>query len=319
MAPSPPPLPTPAAKPSRGDAAGPAMSRASNRLVAAPPFLHRFGRAPLPPDHPDALINDVIHHRMIDPDWSVLERRFVDKRTAKAAAQEAFADLRVPETRAVIPVETVRSPQHLFETLRPFLGTDTIAKPTHASGGVTFLRDLADPADLRPLYELASVDYASLLREMQYWRLPRHIIVETMVPTDAPGPSDDYKFHCIHGQPLLCQIDHGRFGQPWSRLFRVPDFTPMHEGDGLTAPVGFARAARDRLDTMIAAARALSSPFPFVRVDLYDGRDGVYFGELTFTPAASLGIAPSSEGVHRENATHHIYSRTLMDALNARP
>ena len=68
---------------------------------------------------------------------------------------------------------------------------------------------------------------------------------------------------------------------------------------------------------MIDAARALSAPFDFVRVDLYDGADGIYFGELTFTPAAALGIAPAAAGVDRVNPTHRRYSDTLMQALDA--
>lgn len=292
------------------------MTRAGNHRIAGPHFARKFGRWPLPPGHADALINDVIFDRMIDPDWSPLQRRFVDKETAKVEAQRRFPAVLVPETLLVIPVETLRSVDHLFEMLRPFIGTDAIAKPTHASGGTVFLRDLARPAGLNTLYELALRDYASILREMQYWGLERKIIVEAMVPTRSMAPPDDCKFHCIHGEPLLCQIDHGRFGHAWSRLFRVPDFAPMHEGDGLKPPAGFTPAASDRLATMVAIARALAAPFAFVRVDLYDGRDGVYFGELTFTPAASLGIAPSAAGVHEESETHRIYSRTLMDALS---
>ena len=292
------------------------MTRAANHRVAPVPFERKFGRAPLPPRHPDALINDVIYDRMIDPNWSASQRAFVDKQRAKAEAQRRFPALHVPETLAVMPVETLISPERLFDRLRPHIGTHAVAKPTHASGGVVFLRDLVDPASLRDLYDLASIDYAAILREMQYWRLPRKIIVETLIPAHRPGPPDDYKFHCIHGEPLLCQIDHGRFGHPWSRLFRVPQFDPMDENDGLTAPKGFAMATRNRLDMMIAAARALSAPFAFVRVDLYDGRDGVYFGELTFTPAASLGIAPSSAGVCRISPTHRMYSRILTDALD---
>ena len=42
------------------------------------------------------------------------------------------------------------------------------------------------------------------------------------------------------------------------------------------------------IDAAFAYADRLSAPFPFVRTDLYlvDGK--VYFGELTFTPAAAL-------------------------------
>lgn len=295
------------------------MTRAFNHVIAGAHFARRFRRWPLPAHDPRALINDVIFDRMIDPDWSVLQRAFVDKETAKAEAQRLAPGIAAPTTLAIIPIEAVASVAHLFDLLRPFIGTAAIAKPAHASGAVTFLRDLAGPADLAALYGLATADYASILREMQYRGLPRKIIVEAMIPTPVAGPPDDYKFHCIHGEPLVCQIDHGRFGRSWNRLYRVPDFAPMHDGDGLHAPAGFVMAAPDRLATMVAAARALSAPFAFVRVDLYDGSDAVYFGELTFTPAAALGIAPSAAGDHEESETHRIYSRILMDALAAAP
>ncbi|MET0268856.1 MAG: ATP-grasp fold amidoligase family protein [Sphingomonas sp.] len=292
------------------------MTRAFNHLIAGAYFHRRFERWPLPVQDPEATINDVIFSRMIDSRWSTLERGFVDKETAKHAARRLAPDLRVPETLAVFPMEAVRSVEHLFAMLHPFAGTDAIAKPAHASGGVTFLRDLAKPVDVYGLHQLASVDYATILREMQYHGLPRKIIVERMVP-DGDVPLDDYKFHCIRGEPLVCQVDHDRFGAAWSRLLHAADFAPMDADDGLVPPDGFRLPAPDRLAAMLSAARALAAPFEFVRVDLYDGADGVYFGELTFTPAASLGIAPSSAGDHRENATHRRYSRIMMDALRA--
>jgi hypothetical protein len=39
---------------------------------------------------------------------------------------------------------------------------------------------------------------------------------------------------------------------------------------------------------MIMIASRLSSAFDFVRVDLYNVRGKIYFGELTFTPVAGL-------------------------------
>jgi hypothetical protein len=89
----------------------------------------------------------------------------------------------------------------------------------------------------------------------------------------------------------------------------------MHDGDGLRSPETYVEPPPDRLKTMISAARALAAPFEYVRVDLYNGLDGVFFGEMTFTPAASLGIAPSSRGDHKDSPTHHVYSRIIMDAV----
>jgi hypothetical protein len=43
-----------------------------------------------------------------------------------------------------------------------------------------------------------------------------------------------------------------------------------------------------KLSKMIEIAENLSKGFTFVRVDLYYSNDSIYFGELTFTPAAGL-------------------------------
>lgn len=291
------------------------LTRPFNHLIAGTVFAQKFGRWPLPENDPAASVNDLIFGRMIDPHWSALQRALVDKTTAKQEAQRLCPSLNVPETLLVIPAEQVRSQQDLYERLESFIGTEVIAKPSHASGGTVFLRDGIAPNDLRKLYELGTFDYAGIMREMQYWQLPRNVIVEALIPTKGAAVPDDYKFHCIHGEPLLCQVDHARFGRSWSRLFRVPGFEPMDPRDGLTTPVGYTLPHDDRLAEMTSAARALAAPFDYVRVDLYDGSDGLYFGELTFTAAASLGIAPSAAGCHRETPTHREYSRTLMKAF----
>ena len=288
--------------------------RAFNHLIAGTYFERRFGRWPISPRQPGASINDYIFDRMIGDQWSARHRSFVDKDTAKREARRAVPGIRIAETLAVIPMRAIGSVNQLYECLQPFIGTDTIAKPAHSSGAATFLRGVRSPGDLRVLHDLASLDYAFCMREMQYLGLPRQIIVETLVPTATGAPSD-YKFHCVGGEPLLCQIDHARFGAPWSRLFRVPDFRAMDPDDGLVPPADFALPTAEQRASMIAAARALAAPFDFVRVDLYLGADGIYFGELTFTPAASLGVAPAAAGDHAENSTHHIYSRIMMDAL----
>ena len=42
---------------------------------------------------------------------------------------------------------------------------------------------------------------------------------------------------------------------------------------------------------MIEVASDLSHPFPFVRVDFYDGIETPVFGEMTFTPAGGISLA----------------------------
>ena len=45
----------------------------------------------------------------------------------------------------------------------------------------------------------------------------------------------------------------------------------------------------DNLTDMIKVAEELSKGFKFLRVDLYNVKDKIYFGELTFYTAAGMG------------------------------
>lgn len=45
----------------------------------------------------------------------------------------------------------------------------------------------------------------------------------------------------------------------------------------------------DNLTDMIKVAEELSKGFKFLRVDLYNVKGRIYFGELTFYPAAGMG------------------------------
>ena len=45
-----------------------------------------------------------------------------------------------------------------------------------------------------------------------------------------------------------------------------------------------------KLEKMIEIASKISKGFPFVRVDLYDIKGKIYFGEMTFTPAAGFNF-----------------------------
>lgn len=290
-------------------------TRGFNHLVAGAQFAHRFQRWPLPVSDPHALINDYIFNRMIDPAWTRLEHAMVDKATAKLEAARLAPGLEAPRTVAVIPMEGIACAEALYQALEPFAGLPAIAKPAHASGSVVMLRDLRSARQLEALFALSVMDYSLVLREMQYHGLRKQIIVEMLVDTASGQSPDDYKFHCVDGVPIVCQVDHSRFGSPWSRLLRLPDLEPFDPADGLAWPSTYRRPAPERIASMIRAARALSEPFQFVRVDLYDGRDGIFFGELTFSPAAALGIAPSAQGDHALNPTHIAYSNAMMSAL----
>lgn len=123
--------------------------------------------------------------------------------------------------------------------------------------------------------------------ELQYRHIPRRIVGEKLLGHhDVPA---DYKIYCFHGKPV-CTLACCQREQGWPRFyFFDSDWNLMRlTKDGKKAAPDFTLPRPTHFSEMMEYARRLSTPFPFVRVDLYDTEDGVVFGELTFTPSACL-------------------------------
>lgn len=125
--------------------------------------------------------------------------------------------------------------------------------------------------------------------ELQYKNIPKKIIVEKYLEDGNGELPQDYKFYCFHGRAYCVMLCEGR-AQGWPKFYFFDrDFKLLRiNHDSQKAPEGFSLPKPKGLDEAFKYADALSAGFPFVRADFYivDGR--VYFGELTFTPAAAL-------------------------------
>ena len=65
-------------------------------------------------------------------------------------------------------------------------------------------------------------------------------------------------------------------------------------------PAGKATTPRPtQLARMLEIANILSADFPFVRVDLYEVNEKIYFGELTFSPTGGVFAAYSNEFIEK--------------------
>jgi len=117
-----------------------------------------------------------------------------------------------------------------------------------------------------------------LSREYQYKQIKPAIICEEMIGFNIY----DYKFFCFYGEPKIVQVDVDRFTKHKRAFFDMQwekqDFSIRYSVSekNIDKPIQFTQ--------MIEICRKLSSPFPFVRVDLYSHNSRVYFGELTFFP-----------------------------------
>ena len=131
-------------------------------------------------------------------------------------------------------------------------------------------------------------DYYLTGREWPYKNVPRKIIAEQFMKSDAGGLTD-YKVHCFGGEPKLILVCKDRFTSTgltedffdpnWEHLdIRRP--THPNASQAITKP--------EELSEMLILAKKLSEGIPFLRVDFYIIEHKVYFSELTFFPASGF-------------------------------
>jgi hypothetical protein len=253
-------------------------------------FWQANQRLPRSSGDPAATFNDLILERMIRDDWTPLERACIDKEYAKLIAVAICPSVRTAETKLIIPLAGDGDGAHAFDILRARAGRSEVAKPTHGSGSVLFLRDSSSSERIRNFCKSASRSYHASSRESQYKGLARKIIVEEDL-SGASGPPEDYKFFCSHGEVLFCQVDVGRFTQH-RRLLVTPGFDPIGVRFAYDCPE-IPPAPPPNFDDMLRAARELSRLFAFVRIDLYAIGNTVCFGEFTFAPEGGAGALSS--------------------------
>ena len=133
--------------------------------------------------------------------------------------------------------------------------------------------------------------YGYLGMEVQYLHIPKYIIAEQYMQ-EMSGNLYDYKFFCFDGVPQYVEVIGDRnieektgyssfFDTEWNAVeFRTLTYPPFERK--LEKPQNF--------EKMLEIAKQLSTPFKFVRVDLYNIDGQIYFGELSFTPTNGVSV-----------------------------
>ncbi len=158
-----------------------------------------------------------------------------------------------------------------------------VLKCNHDSGSVKIVKDKSkiDHKEFAKFFKsrLKMNPYA-IGREYPYKRVKPMIMAETyMVPDDAKD-IEDYKFFCFNGKPEIMFIATDRsvdvkfdfFDMDFNHL----DIVNIHPQSGMQIkkPALF--------EEMKAMAAKLSAGMKFVRIDLYEIKGKIYFGEFTF-------------------------------------
>lgn len=168
-----------------------------------------------------------------------------------------------------------------------------VLKTTHGGGssGVIVCKDksLFNPEEAcKKLNSSMKQDIYRELKEWPYKNVNRKIIAEEYISSGRELA--DYKWYCFDGEPKYCQVIQDRhshetidfFDTNWNHM----DFI------GLNPRVKHADTVPMRpnmLELQISIARKLSTGIPFVRVDLYEVNNCVFFGEITLYPSSGLG------------------------------
>lgn len=172
-----------------------------------------------------------------------------------------------------------------------------VLKCTHDSGGIVICRD-KDAFDLKrakvKLDRSLRHNFWWWYREWPYKNVTPRILAEQYMEDETSKKGlglTDYKFYCFNGEPKYLYISCGLENHSTARIsFLTMDwqFAPFHRKD--YAQYDVLPPKPSQFDKMVNIARELSKDMDFLRVDLYQIDNHVYFSELTFYPCA--GVMP---------------------------
>lgn len=172
-----------------------------------------------------------------------------------------------------------------------------IAKSVHAAGW-NHLHD-SGPIDQkkirRKIRRWLRRNYFSVSGETNYCYIPPKVMFEPLI-SEVGEDLMDYKIWCFAGEPMLIGVHGNRKAIAKGQIFTLSWERSRWVYPGIPAWDEMPKRPRD-LETLLGIARSLSRDFPFVRVDLYNGLRGVFFGELTFTPGdgSNIRIPPAED------------------------
>ena len=192
-------------------------------------------------------------------------------------------------------VASIIGEEHIIPTLAVYdsvedinfdaLPIQFVLKCTHDSGGIVVCTDkskLNKKQALSILRHGISRNYYYHNREWPYKNVKPRIIAEKYME-DESGELKDYKFFCFNGEPKAMFIASDRFDKNQETKFDFFDmdfnhlpFTNGHPNSSkiIKKPEGF--------NEMKELATKLSKGIPHVRIDFYDIKGKIYFGEITF-------------------------------------
>ncbi|WP_211439866.1 ATP-grasp fold amidoligase family protein [Corynebacterium glutamicum] len=199
-----------------------------------------------------------------------------DKIAMKEYAQRKSSDVKIPET--------LWTGTDLNQISSVDWGCEWVLKPREGSGSIAFGRgSLSDSGINQKTVQKWRHREAYQVQGMWgYGQSAPGFLIERRIPTADGDSPNDIRFFVFGGIVKIIQIDTPRFSQV-QRRFYTPDWVPYEVMQGPTI-LGPVTSPPKVLSDMIRIAEEIGSDYDFVRIDLYDVPDGIYFGEITPYP-----------------------------------
>lgn len=167
-----------------------------------------------------------------------------------------------------------------------------VLKTTHDSGSVVVCKD-KDKLDInktkKKLTKSLKRDFYNCGREWPYKNVKPRIIAEKYMEDDS-GDLKDYKVYAFNGECdlVLTCLDRAKGETKFVYYDRNWNLQKEMTNDGIKYGDTIKTEKPKTLDKMFEFASILSKGIPFVRVDFYEAKGELYFGELTFFPSSGF-------------------------------
>lgn len=176
-----------------------------------------------------------------------------------------------------------------------------VLKCNHDSGGLVICRNLSEFDFLNAKDKITRSlhrNYYWTGREWPYKNVVPCVMAEQYLIDESQNELKDYKFFCFNGTPRFFKVDFDRFIDHHANYYDL-DMNLLEFGEIICPPVKEKVIKKpDNFEKMVDLAKVLSEGFPFLRVDFYNIKGKIYFGELTLFPASGAGpFVPASADI----------------------
>lgn len=170
-----------------------------------------------------------------------------------------------------------------------------ILKTTHGCGGTDVIiidkqKEFDKKSITKRLNKSLKKNTYPRLREFPYKNIPRKIIAETYLESSEVYKTaiDDFKLYCFDGEVKFILVVSNRISDTKSLDYFSPDWEHLEICDVGEKNAKVVPEKPENLEEMIRIAELLSKNIRHVRIDLYNLKGKIYFGEFTFYDAGGF-------------------------------